>query len=507
MLSPDGSKEAQNGHAEGTFSLPPRISFSPAEWLAAVPSAAPWPDELSHFAGSADPAAELRASSPLTPAAMLRELEGTGVARFLVQGQFAAAPLARWVALRSLFLHGMVPTYAVGPFVLGGNLFSERALVGGTVALVLAYPISTTAFLLYSSFYNDIRRPATAAGPASSELSRHSLAGVVRWLQLVRRGEATAELLDHSDSDPLCPCCMCAGSVATKAGSLHLAEILIRTLSVFFCHVLIGWTSVVTFANAYFSTWWGPLQLVTSAIACVLFIGVNNLLRYPGNVASLDLSRRIVRRAVMLSLRNLLARYQAVLHAPDGMDTSDLVSSGQEPYQQLHTAIAASWRTRYSIFVGVTPGFLVFTLSVLLFGAIPNIVGGMCIPLWIVIGFVILIVLFSLTDLVNLSISNDQIEDVVQLYSSARRQIRELVVTTRTTDPAKREAVQALVAHSELLDSYLEIRSIKAKVFGFEVSFGMVRNVVVSGATVLIALWTVLRAAGVTFTMQTVCPV
>jgi len=170
--------------------------------------------------------------------------------------------------------------------------------------------------------------------------------------------------MDHAESDALRPCPRdsCAGRAPINAGRLHLLEATTRTSGAFVngC-IFTGWTSVVTFGPQFFAAGWGILLVVLAALISVLNFGVNNILRYPGNVASLNLSRRIVRRGMRLALSNFLTRYRLALQFPGNFDPKDLL--GSEPFQQLHLAITGSWAQRYSLFVCMCWLFLCPTCS------------------------------------------------------------------------------------------------------------------------------------------------
>jgi len=120
------------------------------------------------------------------------------------------------------------------------------------------------------------------------------------------------------------------------------------------------------------------MLMVLVPICTILFVGVNNLLRYPGNIATLGLSRRMVRRAMSRALSNFITRYRVALRSPGCFDAKDLF--GSEPYQQLHLAITGSWAQRYSIFVGVNPRFILATVMIPLFAGAFNLVSCRDLP-------------------------------------------------------------------------------------------------------------------------------
>ncbi|KAI9008479.1 hypothetical protein DFJ74DRAFT_711588 [Hyaloraphidium curvatum] len=499
--------------------LPPRIAFSAAEWIAIVPAPLSTADDLGE-AASADPAAELRAERPLTRVALLHELKGTGPTLLLTRMQFAFAPLAKLAVPRGAMGLFLAPCFAAGAYVFNDGRFGERQLALGTVGLVLAFGMVFATFL-GPTFYPAVRRPrGLGDGGGKQDASSHIWAGIARWLQLVRTpavaedgapdpAAVTAGLLEHDPSDTLCPCPRpgCSGGIPVLAGRLHLLELSVRTISgTLVIDLFVAWTSVITFRGPFFASWWGPLLFSLSVASSIAWYGVNNLLRYPGNLASLDLSRRVVRRAMRSALANLVARYRTALTSSDFDEPAQLL--GDEPYQQLHLAIAGSWARRYDLFVGIAPAFA--TMAFLMPGtmAVSNILGGYCIPFAAIFNFLFL-VHFVLTDLVNIATSNDQVNDLARLYSSARRDLRLLAVSSlrASPSPAQSAAMAGLRAHEALLSSFLEIDAAKTRMWGSAVGFGTVRTVLATMATALAALWTILRAAGVGFTMETVCPV
>lgn len=131
-------------------------------------------------------------------------------------------------------------------------------------------------------------------------------------------------------------------------------------------------------------------------------------------------------------------------------------------------------------------------------------------PFWVAGQFLSLFPLV-VTDLINLSVSNSQINDLAELYAETQHEIREFTMAALQSlvgphvDPSHNAALRDLAAHSDLLESYLKIERVKSKLGGYVVGFGMVRTVLATTLTVLVALWTVLRAAGVVFTMESVC--
>jgi hypothetical protein len=132
------------------------------------------------------------------------------------------------------------------------------------------------------------------------------------------------------------------------------------------------------------------------------------------------------------------------------------------------------------------------------------------VPFWVAGQFLSLFPLV-VTDLINLSVSNSQINDLAELYAETQHEIREFTMAALQSlvgphvDPSHNAALRDLAAHSDLLESYLKIERVKSKLGGYVVGFGMVRTVLATTLTVLVALWTVLRAAGVVFTMESVC--
>ncbi|KAI9026702.1 hypothetical protein DFJ74DRAFT_517453 [Hyaloraphidium curvatum] len=77
-----------------------------------------------------------------------------------------------------------------------------------------------------------------------------------------------------------------------------------------------------------------------------------------------------------------------------------------------------------------------------------------------------------------------------------------------TVVPAHRAGQhRRLSDHAKLLDMFAAADdSARAKYLGFAVDFGVVRTMLVTLLTVLVALWSVLRGSGVFVTMDSVCP-
>ncbi|KAI9002521.1 hypothetical protein DFJ74DRAFT_746264 [Hyaloraphidium curvatum] len=123
-----------------------------------------------------------------------------------------------------------------------------------------------------------------------------------------------------------------------------------------------------------------------------------------------------------------------------------------------------------------------------------------CIPAWMLLYMLYFLVSLS-QELWNAAIFNAEVEDISDLLEHARRQLRQLV----SFRPYSRAAL-AVRAHEAVLDSYLRVGNNRARVLGFVVSFGAIRSLYITLATVAFALWGVIRGLGVGFTMDGVCP-
>ncbi|KAI9002864.1 hypothetical protein DFJ74DRAFT_745611 [Hyaloraphidium curvatum] len=469
--------------------------------------------ELSGAPPAADPTGGLRDERPLTRAALMRELAGLPLLRNLLRLQAATVPLAPWLVFRHFLLHGSSIAVSFSTIlVFNDGRFGTRQLVGGFIAEVVLALGFTTIVLFGASFRNVIASAASAVS-AGREMSWHYSAAIARWLQASRvaEKEATgANLVGHIEDDPLCPCARpdCAGGAPQAAARLHLLEVVWRSVLGATMTFLFGYTSFVTFGAQFIGTWWGILLTVVQIISVVTFYPVNNFLRYAGNVASLNLSRRLIDRGMRLALSNFLLRYRtALLGTPKDASPADL--NGTEPYQILHDVITRSWPTRYRV-LGATAGFITTAVLGTIVNAVINIASGSCVPVYALGGAV-----FSanqiVVDLVNMSVMNGQLDDLSKLYAEARREIGELVVAAMPLrgadgDGLRAAAVEGLLAHDRVIAAFQGVQGSKMRLAGFVIGYGTLRTLVVTSATLALGLWTILRAAGIGFTMEVVCP-
>ncbi|KAI9003823.1 hypothetical protein DFJ74DRAFT_713346 [Hyaloraphidium curvatum] len=272
----------------------------------------------------------------------------------------------------------------------------------------------------------------------------------------------------------------CVGGVLAVAGLQRLVEFLSRLLLVNLVGFVFVWTPLVTFAPATFSHWWSALLAALYLLADLAAHLIPGLARGGAILASLQLSVRLQHRAAAIALADLIRRHRESIFG--GADPS-LAVRGPEP------------NVVYSMYTFLTA----------VAGLVVNLAAGGCVVLWTVL--LIAYMLFLLfVDLVNLGVANQQISAVTDLYQDAIRDIREL---RRAADAASAPHLlsASLRNHDLVLTSYLAVDRYKARLFGAAVSHGLTRTAVVTGFTVALGLWTLLKGAGVTFTMDMACPI
>ncbi|KAI9016663.1 hypothetical protein DFJ74DRAFT_677928 [Hyaloraphidium curvatum] len=178
-----------------------------------------------------------------------------------------------------------------------------------------------------------------------------------------------------------------------------------------------------------------------------------------------------------------------------------------ELYVTLHTAYESRWRASravsaisYNTFTTVNSvaGPLVLTAC-----AAANVAVGSCIPFWIVLWLFISLAQLCV-DLAQLPAANDQIDDVRSLYLDARTALQAMLAEAARVhgQPAAAE----LREHVVLLTSLCAADNLRATFVGIVVTWGLAKTLLVTTVTLSVALWSVLRGAGVSFTIESVCP-
>ncbi|KAI9030226.1 hypothetical protein DFJ74DRAFT_702554 [Hyaloraphidium curvatum] len=248
----------------------------------------------------------------------------------------------------------------------------------------------------------------------------------------------------------------------------------------------------------YWRTPWGILGAL--AILTTLNYALFNILgRISMNVSLLQLSLRVRRRATILALRGLLDKCRLAVASETGptLPASKLLP---DLYIRLHRRLADTWSFRIPFLVA-SPPLVAFAVSSGGVSLIANIAAGSCVPLWTVFMF-LYILCGVITDLVHLSLSNQQIDTIAGLYREAQAEIREmLAVAPRCPADVRHE----LNGHDALLGSFLGVEGFRARFLGFVVTFGVLRTLLITIFTLGIGLSSLLRGT-VFIAVDSVCP-
>jgi hypothetical protein len=115
--------------------------------------------------------------------------------------------------------------------------------------------------------------------------------------------------------------------------------------------------------------------------------------------------------------------------------------------------------------------------------------------------------------LLNISAANAQLGEIVDLYRSTRKRIREAIVLALRTDdrlgPSTRRAnaLGNLAQFNDLLSEYCDTSQYQGRFMGFVVSYGFSRTLLVTFIAVVLAFWTVLKGLNVVLTAEQACPI
>lgn len=487
-----------------------KFPFSAAEWLTMFPAApVPPPYALSRPRSStiSDPAASLRESDPLTAKALLKALnEASPGLRRMTQHQLAASWVAKYIiALGTVYLVLDVPAFAVGGLLLGGIVPTLQLAVGSVAVMYWLCSVWTVRLLSGWS-----RTQFHSFSTKDADLGGHPLALVARWLQLTTKNpqiepETASELLSHNSADSLCPCPAksCAGNVPRNAFRVRIVEVFIPGLALAAPFFLIFWGGLSA-PTAFSTQWWGGAIFLVACLYHQWTVSVAAVARTTSNVASLDLSLRLHRRAVHICLSGLLERYETALSSAEvktpGNDEMD------ERYLTLLPALATAWETRFPIPVSGGPVLFIYGANPVIV-AIANIAAGGCVPLYsllfLLYGFILVI-----QDLANFSAANAQITSVTRLVTDCRREIRLLLLRAakHETSPGLAAWKEHLERHLTVLGSFENPDSYQAKFLGYPVNYGVLRTVLVTVFTIGVGHWTLLRGAGIRLSLLYACP-
>ncbi|KAI9021316.1 hypothetical protein DFJ74DRAFT_707271 [Hyaloraphidium curvatum] len=448
--------------------LPSPAAFAPREWLALCPRGQhPMPGGWLSATGAApdggtawkappaDPAAAARASDPLTRDALLRELPP--LFRGLARAQFAIWPVGRRIAVRFYGFH------AAALAVLGlGWSFDDGRFGAAQIAASFAGYACGIAVLAIFPFIHSNRAGHAGKGESGDgpDMGNHYLAGLARWSQLVRGVDAAADrnvevgthletaskLVSHEENDPFCPCdrSSCAGGIARRGGVQQLVKILFLLVTQFGSVLCLVVTPFFTFAAQFWTTWWSAvLGVLLLFMTCYLLLPID--IGIPSSPsATLDLRRRLGKRAADVAFASFFERYSIALEGgASEVELLELIGS-RELYVDVHHHLtrALSWGFGVQL---VGPINASLYLVVFVFYAAITGAAGSCIPFGPIARLLWPLGWFAV-DLSMVSLGNLAVDDLTGL------------------PPAPAEVVTALRAHDRLLSSFLGIERYRTAV-------------------------------------------
>ncbi|KAI9028801.1 hypothetical protein DFJ74DRAFT_660130 [Hyaloraphidium curvatum] len=261
-----------------------------------------------------------------------------------------------------------------------------------------------------------------------------------------------------------------------------------------------SWTALVSPGIAA-RTWTTPWSAVFAAIYVLTMLTVSPpvmLLRFSTNVLLLQLSQRVDRRAMKAALRAVLEHHRA---STDPDAPAPPASPGRAAYMDLHASFSAVWRRR--VLQSNVSAPVIFATLVHLLMLVVNAAACSCLPAAYII-YIGYIGMMNLIDLVNVAAANAQVSDVRSLYLDTVREIREM---QRESPPSSSAGARwAMDRDAAVLSSYVASDMHRARLFGLVVTYGVVRTVLVTVLTLLVALWSVMRGLGLVLTMETIWP-
>ncbi|KAI9005021.1 hypothetical protein DFJ74DRAFT_646870 [Hyaloraphidium curvatum] len=470
-----GNLDASPTSRQATPSAP--VQLSGEDMLALFPWLPPPISSLEDGVPENAEFAAVRAANPLDPGSFLDALRAS---RSTVALELICRAVLRYGSWHFNIQTALV--WSIWAALLGVAWWfssSNSAPAFGTAqlaAMALTVWSGLAQLLILNAFWSRSRwqkvMTRSMSSPGASPLDIHPLAGYVRWHQLAA-AKSTSLLLIHDPSDSSCPCPLpaCVGNHLIKYAWYRIA-VMLAISSVLFCFVFFQmYTTFISFSARFWAQWW---SYILAALA--LSLGVSQIATtWPGlsttsNAYSLDVARRLHRRAMKLAMQSLLARLRfALAHGDDAvLDEGDC-----ELYARLHDELAATWRYRFPL--------LSHSGTVSLF--------------WVVV--------FAINTVITASISQ-----AVDLYTDARHAIAAMVVAAQSGPASgwKRDLVARMWGHDALLASFLDVSRYKGQFLGFTVDFGFTRSLLITVFTVIIGLVSILRGSGLFVSLDYVCP-
>ncbi|KAI9025675.1 hypothetical protein DFJ74DRAFT_705167 [Hyaloraphidium curvatum] len=177
-------------------------------------------------------------------------------------------------------------------------------------------------------------------------------------------------------------------------------------------------------------------------------------------------------------------------------------TDAETQYAELLPFLAFRWRQNNVL--PQTAAVSTVQVVVELISIVVYVTTGNCIPIYtIVLGAFGPVLLGNA--LVNAVAGNARITQTSALLRSAALSLKRLIVAVEATQPATPAGdriARRVASHVAVLSELAEVRGAETRLLGTPVTGGLSRRLLVGTLTVVFASWTVLRATGVTVTLQ-----
>ncbi|KAI9027040.1 hypothetical protein DFJ74DRAFT_662857 [Hyaloraphidium curvatum] len=510
----------------------PPLALTPEEFLVLFPS--PSPPDKSAYAVSrpeVDPAAALRESEILPLERICSLLAGAGMAPFAWLTRFTVRRY-RLIAVPTLIVFYLgiavlcVPVFAALVLFATQPHYVTNRVVAGIAAAVLYLLARPTAFAAITKETGGFHLRLQKKFDYRILYVVRIANGLARWVTLAGGSKADADpedpealpaavpdglaLLFHDEGNHSCPCprSSCAGGRLPRGMfAAGIGDAVVSACAILLPPLAMLWTPMLSLAGQFWTTPWSA-SLGALALLWLVFATAFGVLSRIGTTVSLPIIRfqgMLQRRAVGAGLCELLRRLEAQPHqqGADGGGAKPVegAAAAAYQYQTIHDHLSRNWFNRYNN-TSRTQIVVIAGMSALVASAIITVAVGSCISLWQLLAALTQIA-YLVLELVYVSESNLQITAVTDLYRAARTTLRLL---SAACPPPPPELRHQLAAHDAVLSSFLEVDGYRLRAFGTAVSYGSLRGLVATAVTVMLGLWSVGRAAGIGFTVESVCP-
>ncbi|KAI9034246.1 hypothetical protein DFJ74DRAFT_10963 [Hyaloraphidium curvatum] len=408
---------------------------------------------------------------------------------------------------QAMFVFALLIVMHCSIWTLNDGTFATGQIAAGLVAMCELY-LSATGILII--IYVRLR-----GVPEPRSQLPELLAVLVRWHELVGSSKdvetGTSPFLVHRSGDGLCTCEACFTGTAKWLPWEHVARTVPMHCLTGFIFIAMAWTPLVYYEGPLWSVWWGILLGTLLMVSIAVYMASASLNRWNSpSIVLTNLQTRAYHRASTLALASLVLRAKHDLLEPPPPTQARPPTAGslEELYARLHAGYTTIWQRSHrsaSDFITLLAflGPIGIVVAIVIF-----IATGNCIPLFTVI-FALVFVWMTFNDLLHLPVANAQIDAVATLYAGARQALHSLLAQAAKLPPHPDRAAVAeqVLGHARLLQTFEEVGRLRATFVGVPVTWGLAKTFLVTMLTLAIGLWSVLKGAGVAFTVQSVCPI